>query len=305
MARLRDANEGPLRPEQVERLFKEVVSCCRSLEHNFQIAYLGPRGTYSEAATIKQFGHFALLRPYGSIGDIFKAVEAGQCEYGVVPVENSTEGMVNYTLDSLMNSNLQICGEVDLPIHHVLMAREDTDPENLAVIYSHEQSLAQCRAWLDAHYHGVEVVSVASNAEAAQLSAEQQGTAAIAGELAADQYQLTVLQRNIEDHADNTTRFLVLGKQEVGPSGVDKTSILIATNNSPGALYDVLEPFQRRGISLSRIESRPTKVGNWTYVFFIDFDGHIADANVSEVLEQVNSVAISVRVLGSYPRAVS
>ncbi|MEE3182818.1 MAG: prephenate dehydratase [Pseudomonadota bacterium] len=302
--RLRSENEGPLSDDSVERLFREVISCCLSLEQPIKIAYLGPSGTYTEAATIRQFGHFAKTSPLSSIDEVFREVESGSAHYGVVPVENSTEGMVNHTLDCFMATSLNICGEVELPIHHVLLASAGTEQDEIDCVYSHEQSLAQCRRWLDTHLPNVERRPVASNAEAAKLAGEVERSAAIAGEVAGDRYGLIVLQQNIEDLADNTTRFLVIGDQDVGPSGSDKTSILVSTRDEPGALFKVLEPFHRGGISLSRIETRPARSTNWSYVFFIDFDGHQSSGHIAAVLDEVRSVALEVRSLGSYPQAV-
>ena len=304
LERLRSDNQGPLSSDSVERLFREIISCCLSLEQPIKIAYLGPSGTYTEAATRRQFGQFARTSPLNSIDEVFREVESGGSHYGVVPVENSTEGMVNHTLDCFMATSLNICGEVELPIHHALLARAGTEPEQIDCVYSHEQSLAQCRSWLDTHLPDIERRAVASNAEAAKLAGELERSAAIAGEVAGDSYGLSVLHRNIEDFTDNTTRFLVIGDQNVGPSGHDKTSILVSTRDEPGALYKVLEPFHRSGISLSRIETRPARSSNWSYVFFIDFDGHQSSTEIASVLEVVRSVALEVRSLGSYPQAV-
>jgi len=305
LARIRKENLGPLPDDAIARLFREIISCCLNLEQPLTIAYLGPPGTYTEAAAVKQFGHFASTRALASIDEVFREVESEGAHYGVVPVENSTEGMVNHTLDCFMESPVLICAEVELPIHHALLvtanAKED---EPITEIISHSQSLAQCRGWLDAHYPGIPRLPVNSNAEAARLVLERPGAAAIAGEMAAERYGLRMLATRIEDHPENKTRFLVIGRQRVGPSGRDKTSILVSTRNEPGALYKVLEPFHRHGISLTRIETRPAKSGSWSYVFFIDFDGHQTDPKMQLVLEEVGSVAMEVRSLGSYPQAV-
>jgi len=304
LARIQKENQGPLTDADIAGLFREIISCCLNLEQPLTIGYLGPAGTYTEAAAIKQFGHFAGTMSLASIDEVFREVETGSVQYGVVPVENSTEGMVNHTLDCFMDSPLTICAEVELPIHHALMVGAEAGSENITEILSHSQSLAQCRAWLDAHYPGVPRTPVNSNAEAARLVADQPGKAAIAGDMAAERYGLRVLANNIEDHADNKTRFLVIGHQRVGPSGRDKTSILVSVRNEPGALYRVLEPFHRHGISLTRIETRPAKSGSWSYVFFIDFDGHISDPSIEAVMREVGAVAMAVRSLGSYPQAV-
>ena len=305
LARLKATNEGPLSDQDVARLFREIISCCMALEQPLTIAYLGPPGTYTEMAAITQFGHFAHTRPLTAIDDVFREVETGGVHYGVVPVENSTEGMVNHTLDCFMEcpSEINICAEVELPIHHAFLVHRDNQGA-VETIVSHAQSLAQCRGWLDANYSGIERVAVTSNAEAALQASNDPKIAAVAGEMAADRYALRVVASNIEDHTDNKTRFLVIGRQNVGVSGCDKTSILVSTKNEPGALFKVLEPFHRHDISLTRIETRPARSGDWSYVFFIDFDGHQRDTVVQAALADVQKVALEVRPLGSYPQAV-
>ena len=302
LAKLEAQNTGPLSDEDLARLFREVLSCCLNLEQPLTVAYLGPAGTYTQAAAVKQFGQFAHAVPMAAIDEVFREVESGAVHYGVVPVENSTEGMVNHTLDCFMTSTVNVCAEIELPIHQCLMLGGDGSAE-ITKIYSHAQSLAQCRHWLDQNYPGVPREVASSNAEAAKHASEEAGVAAIAGESAADLYGLRILARNIEDQPDNKTRFLVIGKQDVGPSGHDKTSILVSTKNEPGALFNILEPFQKHGISLTRIETRPAKSGTWSYVFFIDFDGHLKDEGIQVVLDEVRGVAMNVRSLGSYPQA--
>ena len=303
LARLRQENEGPLPDAHIERLFREIISCCLSLEQPLAIAHLGPAGTYTEAAAVRQFGHFARMRALPSVAEVFREVEAGSAHYGVVAVENSTEGMVNHTLDCFMTSSLRICAEVELPIHHALLLRRGDDAGAIKEICAHEQSLAQCRQWLDGHFPALPRRPVASNGEAAQLAAEREGVAAIASEAAADRYGLAVLHANIEDQPNNKTRFFVIGDQLVKPSGRDRTSIMVSTRNEPGALYKVLEPFHRHRISLTRIESRPSKVSSWSYVFFIDFEGHRSEPAIAKVLDELEQVATDVKNLGSYPRA--
>ncbi len=305
LTRLKEANQGPLSDQDVARLFREIISCCMALEQPLTIAYLGPAGTYTEMATIAQFGHFAHTRPVTAIDEVFREVGTGAVHYGVVPVENSTEGMVNHTLDCFMECppDISICAEVELPIHHAFLVHRDNDG-TVETIVSHAQSLAQCRGWLDANYSGIERVAVTSNAEAALQASNDPKIGAVAGEMAAERYALRVVASNVEDHADNKTRFLVLGRQYVGPSGRDKTSILVSTKNEPGALFKVLEPFDRHDISLTRIETRPARSGDWSYVFFIDFDGHKQDTVVQTALADVQKVALEVRSLGSYPQAV-
>lgn len=304
LTRVKRENTGPLADDDMAHLFREIISCCLALEQPLTIAYLGPAGTYTEAAAVKQFGHFASTRSVATIDEVFREVEAEAAHYGVVPVENSTEGMVNHTLDCFMTSPLRICAEVELPIHHCLMAAPTTERRAITTIYSHQQSLGQCRRWLDSHFPGVERVAVNSNAEAARIAVTRSDCAAIAGDMAAQRYGLRVLSMNIEDQPDNKTRFLVIGRQKVGPSGRDKSSILVSTRNEPGALYRILEPFHRHGISLTRIETRPSRTGSWTYVFFIDFDGHESAPEIEAVLADVRGVAMEVKSLGSYPQNV-
>ena len=304
LERMLSANSGPLSSAQIDHLFREVISCCRSLEQRISVAYLGPTGTYTEAAVIKQFGRFASTQALVSIDEVFREVEAGNSNYGIVPVENSTEGMVKHTADCLMFSDLRICAEIEMPIHQAFLVGRGRETEEIEIIYSHEQSLAQCRTWLRTNYPKAELRAVSSNAAAAKLVSKAAGAAAVAGEMAAAPYNLAVKDRNIEDSLDNKTRFLVLGQQDVSPSGSDKTSILVSTRNEPGALFRVLEPFHRHDISLSRIEARPSKTSSWTYVFFIDFEGHQESEEIRNVLEEVKKVSSELKSLGSYPKAV-
>lgn len=300
--RLQANNAGPLPNESVERLFKEIMSACRALEQSLTVAYLGPVGTFSEAAAIKQFGQSALGHPVVSIDEVFKAVEAGLAQYGVVPVENTTEGAIGRTLDLLLATPLTICGEVMLRVRQNLL-RKTGDLDGIRTVYSHAQSLGQCAGWLNAHLPGVERLAVASNAEAARLASEQPDAAAIAGERAAEQYGLAVVAPGIEDAAGNTTRFLVLGKDAAAPSGKDKTSLAVYARNKPGALLELIEPFARLGVGLCKLESRPAKSGSWEYVFFIDLDGHRQEARVAEAIQEASGHALSLKVLGSYPAA--
>lgn len=304
LRRILDRNAGPLRSEEMARLFREIMSACLALEQPLHIAFLGPEGTFTQAAALKHFGHSVVSMPMGAIDEVFREVESGNAHYGVVPVENSTEGVVNYTLDMFMNSPLKICGEVEQRIHHHLLSREP-GLDRIRRVYSHQQSLAQCREWLDAHLPGAERIAVSSNAEAARRAAvEESGVAAIAGDLAADRYELPKLMRNIEDEPDNTTRFLIIGNRSPGPSGSDKTSLLISASNRPGALYRLLDPLFRHQISMTRIESRPSRRGMWDYVFFIDILGHAEDVVVSKALMELDEVSTLLKVLGSYPQAV-
>ena len=302
--RVKERNTGPLSDEGMARLFREIMSACLALEQPMKIAFLGPEGTFTQAAALKHFGHAVETLPLGAIDEVFREVEAGSADYGVVPVENSTEGVVNHTLDMLVSSRLSICGEVEVRIHHHLMSTSADDLKGIKRIYSHSQSLAQCREWLDAHFCDAERINVSSNAEAARLAAGDAGAAAVAGEAAAELYGLRIIASNIEDHPNNTTRFLVLGKETVPPSGSDKTSLLVSTRNTPGALFHLLEPMARNGLSMTRIESRPSRQGLWDYVFFVDIEGHQQSSNIAAALQELQQEASLFKILGSYPKAV-
>ncbi len=303
LKKIQKRNLGPMGDEEMARLFREVMSACLALERQMKIAFLGPEGTFTQAAALKHFGHSIKTVPMGSISDVFREVESGDANYGVVPVENSTEGVINHTLDLFMHSPLFICGEVSLRIHHHLLSME-SELGSVKRVYSHQQSLAQCRLWLDRNLPLAEQITVGSNAEAARVAKVEQGSAAIAGEMAAELYKLKGLARNIEDEPDNTTRFLVIGRQRALPSGEDKTTFLCATRNVAGGLSSLLLPLGRHGISMSRIESRPSRQGNWDYVFFIDIDGHQDDQHIAEALEALRQEARMLKLLGSYPKAV-
>mgnify|MGYP001765504788 CR=1 FL=1 len=297
-------NTGPLGNEEMARLFREIMSACLALEQPVRVAYLGPEGTFTQAAALKHFGHACVSIPMAAIDEVFREVAAGAVNYGVVPVENSTEGVVNHTLDNFLDSSVRICGEVELRIHHHLLVSDVTKTESITRIYSHAQSLAQCRKWLDSHFPKAERVAVSSNAEAARRIRGEWHAAAIAGDMAAEQYGLVKLHEKIEDMPDNSTRFLIIGTENVAKSGDDKTSIIVAVRNKPGALYNLLAPFHAANIDLTRVETRPSRAGVWSYVFFIDFVGHADDDKVRVVLERLAEQAADVRVLGSYPRAV-
>ncbi len=306
--RLKAANAGPLSAEAVERLFREIMSACRDLEQPLSVAYLGPAGTFSEAAAIKQFGHAVDGLPKSSIDEVFHAVARGEAQFGVVPVENSTEGAVNRTLDLLLTSPLKICGEIVLRVRQHLMRRADAvavgaELAGIQVVYSHAQSLAQCHEWLNQNLPQASRIRVTSNGEAARMAAEDPAAAAVAGELAAERYGLAIVARDIEDDPNNTTRFLVLGQEDAAPSGRDKTSLVMSTKNKPGTLLELLTPFARNGISLTKLESRPVRNGLWEYVFFIDIEGHRNDPVVQDTLAAVEPHTTLLKVLGSYPLA--
>jgi chorismate mutase/prephenate dehydratase len=301
LRRVRQRNQGPLSDDEVARLFREIMSACLALEQPLTIAYLGPEGTYTQAAAVKHFGHSVQLRPLAAIDEIFREVEAGSADFGVVPVENSTEGAINHTLDMFVRSSLKICGDVEMPIHHQLLSCA-TDLHQVSSVRAHQQALAQCREWLDANLPSAERVAVSSNAEAARMAAGDASIAAIASDTAAEMYGLNILVPNIEDDPNNTTRFLVIGDRYVGPSGRDKTSLLVAVHNRAGALYALLEPIARNGVSMTKIESRPSRASKWDYVFFLDIEGHVKDENVATALAELQSQASLLKVLGSYPR---
>ncbi|MDE1462298.1 prephenate dehydratase [Spartinivicinus poritis] len=299
-----DSNQGPLNDEEMARLFREIMSACLALEQPVKVAYLGPEGTFTQAAALKHFGHSAISIPMSAIDEVFREVEAGAVNYGVVPVENSTEGVINHTLDSFIDSPLQICGEVELRIHHHLLISDTTKKDKISRIYSHAQSFAQCRKWLDSHYPHAERIAVNSNAEAAKRIKSEWHSAAIAGDMAAELYGLEKISEKIEDRPDNSTRFLIIGNQAVPASGDDKTSIVVAMRNQPGALHALLEPFHTHNVDLTRVETRPSTSGTWNYVFFIDFIGHVDNDDVSKVLTEVGSRASELKVLGAYPKGV-
>lgn len=302
LRKIKETNTGPMDDSAVVQIFRELMSACLALEKPLTVAFLGPEGTFTQQAAFKHFGHAIKASPLPAIDEIFRSVGSGAAQFGVVPVENSTEGVITHTLDSFLNSSLSICGEVVLRIHHNLLGKQ-TDLDQLTEVFSHQQSLAQCREWLDRYLPEVKRTGVSSNAEAAKLVGLVPNSAAIAGEVAADLYGLEILERNIEDEPDNTTRFMVIGKQEVGRSEQDKTTLIVSTGNQPGALYDLLEPFARHSISMTKIESRPSRRGMWDYVFFIDIEGHREDKKVSEALQLLREKVSMLKVLGSYPRA--
>lgn len=293
-------NPGPLDGDAVSHIFREIMSACLALERPLRIAYLGPAGTFSETAAIRHFGAAPTFLPQTSIQEVFRAVEAGAVDYGVVPVENSTEGAVGATLDLLLETPLKICGETRLRIHHQLLSRSDSF-EGVTRLYSHAQSLAQCAHWLARHLPALPRTPVASNAEAARLAAEDPTACAIAGEAAARLYGLNTLAANIEDDANNTTRFLVIGKHDAGVSGRDKTSLVCSTPHRAGAVYGLLEPLARYGVNMSKFQSRPAKSGLWEYVFYIDIEGHHSDEPVRQALAALADCSVFVKVLGSYP----
>jgi len=303
LSKIKERQTGALSGDEMARLFREIMSACLALEQKLTVVYLGPEGTYTQSATFKHFGHSVKTSPVSAIDEVFREVESGVADFGVVPVENSTEGMVNQSMDMFIHSPLIICGEVQLRIHHHFLSRV-SDIKSIQRIYSHQQSFAQCGEWLNNHMLGVERITVNSNAEAARCAAAENNSAAIAGETAGKIYHLQSIAKNIEDDPQNTTRFLVVGHDKTTASGKDKTTLLLSADNRPGALYGLLEPFRRFGVSMTRVESRPSKQGIWEYVFFVDIDGHVDDKPVQQALAEVKKEALMFKVLGSYPKAV-
>lgn len=300
---LMEQNTGPLSGEAVTAIFRAVMSNCRALEKELSVAFLGPLGTFSEEAAHKQFGGLSAPMQCASIDEVFRMVESGKADYGVVPVENSTEGAIGRTLDLLMDTPLNICGEIELAVHHNLLSKQ-ADAKQIRKVYSHAQSLAQCHEWLNKNLPGIECQAVASNAEAARLASVEEGAAAIASLRASELFALNALATNIEDDPKNTTRFLVLSTHDVAASGRDKTSLMITTKNVPGAMLALLEPLAEHQVSMTKLETRPSKLGIWEYVFFIDIEGHHQSAEVAAALAKIQQRASILKVLGSYPLAV-
>ena len=303
LRRVTAANAGPLPNESVGRVFTEIMSACRALELPLAVAFLGPTGTFSEMAVRKQFGHAVQSVACGTIDEVFRQAETGAAHYAVVPVENSTEGAVGRTLDLLLSTPLTICAEVVLRVHQNAM-RKGTSLDGVARVYSHAQSLGQCQGWLARNLPGVERVPVASNAEAARLAGLEPNACAIGPALAAERYGLEILAANIEDEPNNLTRFLVLGRQDCLPTGSDHTSLVLSAPNRPGAVHALLTPLAKHGVSMSRIESRPARIGTWEYMFFVDLVGHQQDPTVAAALAELQGLAPFLKVLGSYPAAV-
>lgn len=296
-------NQGPLANKEIAVLFREIMSACLALEQPINVAYLGPEGTFTQAAALKHFGKFAKTYPFNSIAKVFREVEIGDSQYGVVPIENSTEGVITHTLDEFVQSKLKICGEVEVLIHHNLLS-QDNDLSSIKEVYAHQQSLGQCRQWLDDNLPNAKRIPVSSNAEAAKTIKELPQAAAIASEVAADIYDLNIVAKNIEDIENNTTRFLIIGRNEPDTSGEDKTTLLLVADNKPGALHRLLEPFSKHGVSMSRIESRPSRRMNWEYVFFVDVNGHQNDEGLKQAIETLRENSQIVSILGSYPKSI-
>ncbi|MBQ5942714.1 MULTISPECIES: prephenate dehydratase [unclassified Massilia] len=298
-----ERNPGPLKDRDVQTIFREIMSSCRALEKRVTVAYLGPSGTFSEQAVFQQFGSAIETLPCVSIDEVFRATEAGTADFGVVPVENSSEGAINRTLDLLLATTTIISGEVSIPVHHSLMTKTGS-MDGVKTVCAHSQALAQCQVWLNQHYPGIERRAVASNAEAAVLASQDPSVAAIASEMAGEQYQLGVVQAHIQDDPHNRTRFVVIGSLQTGPSGRDRTALVLAVPNKAGAVYNLLAPLSKHGVSMTRFESRPARIGTWEYYFYVDIEGHVHDAAVARALEELKDNAAFFKVLGSYPQSL-
>ncbi len=303
LRRIKELNNGPLSSDTAAHFFRELMSACLALEKPLDVAYLGPEGTFTQQAAVKHFGSSVKTVPSTTINEIFSAVENGSCQFGVVPVENSTEGIISHTLDRFLTSPLNICGEVEIRVHQNLMGLGNS-LNGVTEVFSHQQSLAQCREWLDRHLPTARRTAVNSNTEAARLASANTQAVAIAGIVAAEIYQLNVIEKNIEDASDNTTRFIIVGQQISASTGNDKTSLVVSTGNQPGALHRILEPFARFNIGMVHIESRPSRQGLWDYVFFIDIEGHAEDQDVAQALAILKENVNMLKLLGSYPKAV-
>lgn len=299
--RLEKLNKGPASKEALIAIFREIMSGALALEKPLEIAYFGQEASFTHLAALAKFGHCATYIPRSSIRDVFSDVETSRLDYGVVPVENSTEGAVNHTLDMFINSSAKICAEVNMRIHHNLLAASG-NIKDIKKIYSHAQVFGQCRNWLQENMPHAELIEVSNSSKAAQRAKKEKNSAAIASSLAAEIYKLKILSANIEDNLDNTTRFLVIGRQDPSPTRDDKTSICYAIKDRVGALYDSLLPFKEENITLTLIESRPSKRKNWEYFFFVDLLGHISDEKVKKALAKVEQTCQFMKILGSYPR---
>ena len=306
LRRVQSRNEGPLRDEEILRLFREIMSACLAQQEPLKIGFLGPEGTFTQTAVFKHFGHSVRALPFHTIDEIFHEVESGVADFGVVPIENSTEGSVNSTLDMFLTSPLKIAGEIELRIEQHLMGTM-TGLDGVERVCAHEQSLAQCRVWLREYLPHAELIGMSSNAAGARRARDEDGTVAIGPEVAANVYDLGILVNNIEDCADNATRFLVVGRELLAASGNDKTTILVSTSDTAvgaGVLHHLLQPLADHGISMTRIESRPSRRKNWDYVFFIDLEGHAQESPAADALAELDKRSSLFRVLGAYPKAV-
>jgi chorismate mutase/prephenate dehydratase len=300
--RLLKKNKGPLPSEALRGIFQEILNASRSIQKKLKVVYLGPEATFTHLAAVKNFGKYAIFTPAKSIADVFSEVEKGRSDYGVVPIENSTEGVINHTLDMFVSSELKICSELLLEISHNLLSKAG-ELREIKRIYSHPQAIAQSRNWIEDNLPNAELVETSSTAKAAEMAEKDHEGGAIASRLAASLYDLKIIAERIEDNVQNFTRFMVIGKSFPAKSGQDKTSILFSVKDKVGALHDMLTPFRENNINLTKIESRPTKLRAWEYIFFVDFVGHVEDENVKRALRQLERECLLLKILGSYPRS--
>lgn len=300
--RLSKLNAGPYENPSIFSVFREIISATRALEEPTKIAFLGPIATFTHQASVNHFGTSATLLPQTGIAEVFMEVEKGHADYGVVPVENSTEGVVNYTLDKFVESDLKICSEIIIPVVHHLLSAEN-DLKSIKKVYSHPQALSQCRNWLTKHLPNAKLVETDSTAQAAKKISTEKKAAAVASDLAADMYGLNILERDIQDVAKNYTRFLIIGNDQAKKTGNDKTSIVFVTKDEPGILYKLLKPLSDAKINLTKIESRPLKRKAWEYMFFVDLDGHASEKKIQKGLKELEKGCQMFRVLGSYPKS--
>ena len=300
LERLKDQNKGPFPNTAIEPIFRELFSATLALEKPLRISFLGPQTTFSHQAAVRHFGHSCTFNPCGNIEAVFLEVELGNSDYGIVPVENSIEGVINLTLDCFVDSPLHICNEMRLPIGLFLLSNVP-DQKKIQKIYSHPQPLAQCRNWLNRNMPGVEQIPTSSTAQAAELAKKNKNTAAIAGELAAEVYKIKIVKKNIQDRAENYTRFLIISKDQAKKAKMNKTSVMFSITDEAGSLLKTLQLFAKNKINLSKIQSRPLRNRPWEYLFYVDFMGHIEDKTVERVLKTLGKQALFLRVLGSYP----
>ncbi|MDA0706651.1 MAG: prephenate dehydratase [Proteobacteria bacterium] len=304
---VKERNLGPLRDEEMLRLFREIMSACLAQQEPLKVGFLGPEGTFTQTAVYKHFGHSVRALPFHTIDEVFREVESGAADFGVVPIENSTEGSVNNTLDMFLTSPLKIAGEVELRIEQHLLGRMK-GLENIQRVCAHEQSFAQCRGWIREYLPQAELIGMSSNAAGARRARDEVGTAAIGPDVAADVYNLNILVNSIQDRRDNSTRFLVIGRALLAPSGADKTTLLVSTSDTgagAGVLHTLLQPLVDHKVNMTFIESRPSRRQNWDYVFFIDIEGHASESPVADALAGLEKVSSLFRVLGAYPKAVN
>ena len=299
--RLAKLNQGPVPDEAMQAIYREIMSCSLSLEKSLNIAYLGPEATYTHQAAIRKFGQSLLYSPQKTIKDVFSEVEKDRADYGVVPIENSTEGVVTHTLDLFVESSLKIVAQIVMPIQHCLV--RNNRRTKIRKLYSHPQALAQCRVWLQQNMPSVEIIEASSTTRAAEMAASEKSSAAIAGSLAAQRYDLQIVDHNIQDNASNATRFFVLGRKCSPSTRNDRTSLVIGIEDKVGALHQVMEPFRKYKLNMTKIESRPSKRKAWEYLFFIDCDGHFEDKKVANAIAELDHMSRFVKILGSYPNA--